>query len=526
MTSMRPVPATYPVSQPFNGSFSTRFSGGAAHGAIDFATPTGTPVVAPDDGVIVHSDWAWNLPGGTNDWAARWFQLKPAVGNTRGGGGIMTVLRNDAGSHWIFAHLSSNDEAPVGKRVKRGDIIGKTGNTGTSTGPHLHLALVPGRPNWANGTYGSIDPLPWLTIPYAPNTYTSWTGSATKGTGSASKAGATTAPKTSWPKNWIDVSDYQPTTVIRDVPTDAAIIKATEGVGWSGKNTAGHVKAAQAKGIPWMLYHFARPLSNSSDAEVDYFLKVARPYLSQKGFSGLVLDWEEDKARAYARWASDFLARLRAKAPGVHIVLYTRRDFLAASGWRPVDKKVPVWIAAYGSDKPFSGYATSFAGAPSVAGWSIAAWQYSQRGRFKGYAGDLDLNRTLNGTMWPATKPQTLEEWIVNNEDKVRKIIREEISGTINHLTAEVDDRGRTVMGRFRRAARDGVSAIDIPGTDKSPGEMKLVDHLKWDRRERGFADEDRERGKAIKTGVDVIAAALLKVMTPTSTGDHAKEVN
>lgn len=194
MTSMRPVPAMYRVTQPFNGRFSTKFSGGSAHGAIDFATPIGTPVVAPDDGVIVHSDWAWNLPGGPTDWAARWFQLKPARGNQRGGGGIMTVLRNDAGSHWIFAHLSSNDEAPVGKRVKRGDIIGKTGNTGTSTGPHLHLGLVPARPNWGNGTFGSIDPMPWLTIPFAPNTYTSWTGAPTSGTGAATKT-ATTARK-------------------------------------------------------------------------------------------------------------------------------------------------------------------------------------------------------------------------------------------------------------------------------------------------------------------------------------------
>jgi GH25 family lysozyme M1 (1,4-beta-N-acetylmuramidase) len=487
----------YRVTQPFNGKYSTRFSGGAAHGAIDFAAPTGTPVVAPDDGVIVHADWAWNLPGGPDDWVPRWFQLKPAVNNRRGGGGIMTVLRNDAGSHWIFAHLSSNDEAPVGKRVKRGDIIGKTGNTGTSTGPHLHLGLVPGRPNWSNGTYGSIDPAPWLTIPYAPNTYTSWTGTATKGTGSASKAGtaaATTA--TSWPKNWIDVSDYQPTTVIRDVPTYAAIIKATEGVGWSGKKTAGHVKAAQAKGIPWMLYHFARPLSNSSDAEVDYFLKVARPYLSQKGFSGLVLDWEEDKAGAYARWASDFLARLRAKAPGVHLVLYTRRDFLTASGWRPVDKKVPVWIAAYGSDKPFSAYATSFAGAPSVAGWNIAAWQYSRRGRFKGYAGDLDLNRTLNGTMWPSpttkAKPAAKGKHVATKQTTTKE-------ATI----ASID-----------------LSKIIIPPKGDATGDMTALDNEGWARHERVRQEEHRvaveDHQERVEHSLNVIAAGVSKILAHT----------
>lgn len=200
MTSMRPVPAMYRVTQPFNGRFSTKFSGGSAHGAIDFATPIGTPVVAPDDGVIVFASWAWDLPGGANDWVPRWFQLKPAVGNTRGGGGIMTVLRNSAGSHWIFAHLSTNDIAPVGKRVRRGDIIGYTGTTGTSTGPHLHLGLVPARPNWGNGTFGSIDPMPWLTIPFAPNTYTSWTGAATSGTGSSNTT-ATTAGK-----DWSDMA--------------------------------------------------------------------------------------------------------------------------------------------------------------------------------------------------------------------------------------------------------------------------------------------------------------------------------
>lgn len=183
--SMRPVPEMYQVSQGFWGTFSTRFSGGTAHGAMDIACPPGTPILAPDDGVIVFADWAWNLPGGPNDWVSRWYQLKPTPGDTRTGGGIMTVIRNDLGSHWIMAHLSSNNEALEGKRVSKGDVIGKSGNTGSSTGPHLHLGLIPPNPNWGNGQYGAIDPAPFLTESYAPTRYVSWTGSATVGKGSS-----------------------------------------------------------------------------------------------------------------------------------------------------------------------------------------------------------------------------------------------------------------------------------------------------------------------------------------------------
>lgn len=193
--SKRPVPATYRISQYFDGQFSTKYSGGTAHGAIDFATPVGTPVIAPDDGVIEHADWVWNLPGLPGQWTWRWYQLKPAVGVTNVGGGIMTVLRNDLGSVWIFAHLSDNNMVRKGQRVRAGDVIGLTGNTGSSTGPHLHVALLPPNPDYSNGTYGTIDPLRALDEPYAPNTQVSWAASKTSGKGSSAGKHVATKPK-------------------------------------------------------------------------------------------------------------------------------------------------------------------------------------------------------------------------------------------------------------------------------------------------------------------------------------------
>ena len=191
--AMRPVPEMYPVTQRFADN-ATIYNYGSGHGAIDYGAPVGTPVLAPEDGTILFADWVWNLPGGANDWAARDYQIKPAPGDTRTGGGIAVQLRNSAGSRWWLCHLSRTDLNP-GDRVRKGQVIGYSGNTGSSTGPHLHVSLLPAYPNWSNGYFGSIDPAPYITERYAPTTYTTWQGSPTTGTGSASTK-----------KDWFDMA--------------------------------------------------------------------------------------------------------------------------------------------------------------------------------------------------------------------------------------------------------------------------------------------------------------------------------
>lgn len=179
--AMRPVPAMYPITQNFADN-ATIYNYGTAHGAIDYGVPQGTPVVALEDALVGHADWSFNLPGGPGDWTARDFQIKPPVGDTRTGGGIMVKLVNSIGARWWVCHLSRTDLNP-GDRVRRGQIIGYSGNTGSSTGPHTHVALLPPAPNWSNGTYGSIDPAPYIVVPYAPTTYTAWQGAPTGGQG-------------------------------------------------------------------------------------------------------------------------------------------------------------------------------------------------------------------------------------------------------------------------------------------------------------------------------------------------------
>lgn len=119
------------------------------HTGMDFACPEGTPIYAEADGMIVISDWADTL-----GWPNVYYIATSAI--TPGGAGIVVGL--DTGPYlFIHGHLSRTD-LNNGQRVKQGDIIGYTGNTGRSTGAHLHLEILPDGWNVHGRFYGRINP--------------------------------------------------------------------------------------------------------------------------------------------------------------------------------------------------------------------------------------------------------------------------------------------------------------------------------------------------------------------------------
>ncbi len=102
-----------PRGLPLQGRISQGSHGG--HVAIDYATPTGTPVRATMAGKVSYAGW-----------------------NTEGYGNLV-ILENGPYKTY-YAHLS---EIPVsvGQIVQPGMVIGLSGNTGNSTGPHLHYEV-------------------------------------------------------------------------------------------------------------------------------------------------------------------------------------------------------------------------------------------------------------------------------------------------------------------------------------------------------------------------------------------------
>jgi murein DD-endopeptidase MepM/ murein hydrolase activator NlpD len=87
------------------------------HYGMDFTAPTGTEVYATADGTVCR------------------------IQKSRRGYGNVLVLDHGYGYKTLYAHLNDFNNAWVGKKVKRGDVIAYVGSTGLSTAPHLHYEV-------------------------------------------------------------------------------------------------------------------------------------------------------------------------------------------------------------------------------------------------------------------------------------------------------------------------------------------------------------------------------------------------
>ncbi|MGC3997013.1 MAG: M23 family metallopeptidase [Anaeromyxobacter sp.] len=89
-----------------------------AHQGVDYGAPIGTPVWAVGDGMVKQAGW-------------------------NGGCGKSVILRHRNGFESVYCHLSGV-AVSAGRAVSQKQVIGYTGNTGLSTGPHLHYAVKQG----------------------------------------------------------------------------------------------------------------------------------------------------------------------------------------------------------------------------------------------------------------------------------------------------------------------------------------------------------------------------------------------
>ena len=128
------VPADKPVrTAEFMSAYGNRrdpFEGRTKmHQGIDLAAPIGTPIYATADGLVTEAGW------------------------NSGGYGNLIKVEHGKGIETRYAHLSKI-AVRAGQRIRRGDIIGRMGSTGRSTGSHLHYEVrIDGR---------AVNPIPFM----------------------------------------------------------------------------------------------------------------------------------------------------------------------------------------------------------------------------------------------------------------------------------------------------------------------------------------------------------------------------
>ena len=103
------------------------YSSGAYHGALDYGVPIGTTVYAAADGVVLAAGWS------------------------SGGYGNYVAIQHSNGLRTYYAHGNGTFYVSEGDVVSKGQAIMLSGNTGRSTGPHLHFEVRVSPYNWSYG---------------------------------------------------------------------------------------------------------------------------------------------------------------------------------------------------------------------------------------------------------------------------------------------------------------------------------------------------------------------------------------
>ncbi len=117
-TTVIPSVGTGVFAQPYEGMITSRFGArwGRTHTGTDICGDVGDVIKAADNGIVITAEYQAN------------------------GYGNIIIIDHQNGVHTWYAHLDSMD-VTVGDVVEKGDKIGGLGNTGYSTGPHLHFEV-------------------------------------------------------------------------------------------------------------------------------------------------------------------------------------------------------------------------------------------------------------------------------------------------------------------------------------------------------------------------------------------------
>lgn len=195
--------------------------------------------------------------------------------------------------------------------------------------------------------------------------------------------------------NGIDISNHQSTIDLDKIQADFVLVKASGGDYFQDRSFRKFADKTLEQGRLLGFYHFARdwPSQASGSVEARFFYEQTKDYIG-KGIP--VLDYEEKSLLASGtEWAREFVETYY-QLSGVKCMIYTGGWAARALDWSSLaNEGYPLWVAMYGTNPEWKGYAAN----PTTFGSSMGAFenyvmhQYSSKGKLDGYSGYLDLNK-------------------------------------------------------------------------------------------------------------------------------------
>lgn len=159
--------------------------------------------------------------------------------------------------------------------------------------------------------------------------------------------------------NGIDVSGWQSPTVTCTADYDFAVVKATQGTGFTNGYMTSQARCVKQRGKSLGFYHYAG--GGNATREADHFVNTIRPYV---GEAVLVLDWEsyQNSAWGNSNWIRVFINRIHERT-GVWPLVYVSAAFIPQI---PADVRANcgLWVAQYANNNP--------------TGWAVPAVELRQ----------------------------------------------------------------------------------------------------------------------------------------------------
>ena len=196
--------------------------------------------------------------------------------------------------------------------------------------------------------------------------------------------------------NGIDISKWNPID-LSQIECDFVIVKATQGTSYISPRYMEQITQADRLGKLLGVYHYAS--KGGAIAEAEHFLDTVKDYI---GRAILCLDWEGDQNENFGNpeYALAWLRYVEQKT-GIKPFIYMSKS-VCRQYKKQWDPSYPLWCAQYANYTP-----TSYQGNPWTDSKGFGPWegcliyQYTSKGRLKGYNKDLDLDKAyINAEEW------------------------------------------------------------------------------------------------------------------------------